>query len=383
MKQSIKGKVVKMAIIFFLVITGLIALFFVCNQSIDQKNQMGNQIIALNEIEKLTQINGTSPAKKQIEKLEQVLLARETQEQRNPYFNWVLLFYGGCVIFLMILVTYLYYILLRPFEKLELYAGEIAKGNMEVTLNYERNNFFGAFTWSFDHMRKEIKKARACEKEAIENNKTVIATLSHDIKTPIASIRAYAEGLEANMDSSPERRNRYLSVIMKKCDEVTKLTNDLLLHSLSDLDKLQIQRKPMELSEVILQSLDEISGDYNDIIICGTIEKKWMKGDHRRFEQVLENIINNARKYAHPPIMVWSECANHTYEIHIKDSGSGIEPEDAPFIFNKFYRGRNVEGKPGSGLGLYIVKYIMNQMDGEIVLQNKKDGCEVILIWRA
>ena len=81
-------------------------------------------------------------------------------------------------------------------------------------------------------MRKEITKARSCEREAIENNKTVIATLSHDIKTPIASIRAYAEGLEANLDSTYEKRMKYLSILMRKCDEVSKLTNDLFLHSL-------------------------------------------------------------------------------------------------------------------------------------------------------
>lgn len=74
------------------------------------------------------------------------------------------------------------------------FAENIAQGNFDVPLKYERCNYFGAFTWAFDSMRKEIIKARAAEREAVENNKTVIATLSHDIKTPVASIRAYAEG---------------------------------------------------------------------------------------------------------------------------------------------------------------------------------------------
>jgi len=385
MKLSMKAKVVRMIVAFFIMITGITAFFLIADklQPVEHKNR--EQILALNEIEKLTEINGKSAAKEQIATLQQTLMKNENNSKEfiKPYLSWVLFFYSGCIIFVVILFVYLYCVLLRPFEKLEHFAGEIAKGKMDIRLDYERGNFFGAFTWSFDHMRKEILKARACEKEAIENNKTVIATLSHDIKTPIASIRAYAEGLESNMDSSAERRQRYLSVLMKKCDEVTKLTNDLFLHSLSDLDKLQIQAQPMELSELIAQTVEDMLGDQKDIVIHGTIAKKWINGDRKRLEQVLENVINNARKYALAPITVWTNMSDSVYELHIKDGGKGILPEDYPFVFDKFYRGKNVEGKPGSGLGLYIVKYIMNQMDGEVVLQNKSDGLDVILFWKA
>ena len=69
----------------------------------------------------------------------------------------------------------------------------------------------------------------------------LLKNYGNDIKTPIASIRAYAEGLEANMDTTIEKRARYLNVIMKKCDEVSKLTNDLFLHSISDMEKMEIK----------------------------------------------------------------------------------------------------------------------------------------------
>jgi len=137
------------------------------------------------------------------------------------------------------------------------------------------------------------------------------------------------------------------------------------------------------LSELIVQTVEDMLGDQKDIVIHGTIAKKWINGDRKRLEQVLENVINNARKYALAPITVWTNMSDSVYELHIKDGGKGILPEDYPFVFDKFYRGKNVEGKPGSGLGLYIVKYIMNQMDGEVVLQNKSDGLDVILFWKA
>ncbi|MCM1160988.1 MAG: HAMP domain-containing histidine kinase [Roseburia sp.] len=181
---------------------------------------------------------------------------------------------------------------------LENYAGEIAKGNLDISLPYERTNYFGEFTWAFDHMRGEIIRARACEKEAIENNKTVIAILSHDIKTPIASIRAYAEGLEANMDAGTERRQRYISVIMKKCDEVTKLTNDMFIHSLADLEKLKLNVETIWLKPIVMEFVKEMNGDKEDIHIIGEIPDICIEGDRRRLIQVFGNIIGNSRKYA-------------------------------------------------------------------------------------
>ena len=94
----------------------------------------------------------------------------------------------------------------------------------------------------------------------------------------------------------------------------------------------------------------------------------------------MENIITNARKYAPGTgIHLWLEQEQEGCQIHIKDGGTGILPEDMPFIFEKFYRGKNIENQPGAGLGLYIVDYIMKQMDGKVELKNSGDGLEVIL----
>ena len=195
------------------------------------------QIIATNEIEKLLEMAEYDQASLKTTELQQQIRGDDKIRNTNYQIFWLC---GICLVFLFIVFGFVYVSILRPFDKLQIFAETIAQGNFDVPLNYERTNYFGQFTWAFDCMRKEITKARSCEREAIENNKTVIATLSHDIKTPIASIRAYAEGLEANLDSTLERREKYLRVLMRKCDEVSKLTNDLFLHSLSDLDKLKI-----------------------------------------------------------------------------------------------------------------------------------------------
>lgn len=262
-------------------------------------------------------------------------------------------------LFLVIVFGYVYVSILRPFDKLKKFAGIIAQGDFSVPLNYERSNYFGDFTWAFDSMRREITKARSCEREAIENNKTVIATLSHDIKTPIASIRAYAEGLEANLCSTPERREKYLRILMRKCDEVSKLTNDLFLHSISDLDKLKISPEEFELCEFLKTIVSEIAVEQKDIILNIPNMEVIVFADKNRMVQITENLINNARKYAKSNIDITLSCSKGYTDICFRDYGTGIPNEDMPFIFYKFYRGKNCGKEQGSGLGLYIVKYII------------------------
>ena len=176
--------------------------------------------------------------------------------------------------FVIIIFLYIYFAILRPFDKLKDFAKEIARGNFNLPLNYERSNYFGQFTWAFDSMRLEITKARKCEAEAIENNKTVIAGLSHDIKTPIASIILYAEALEANIDSNYITRVKYLNVIMNKATEVKKLTDDLFLHSVSEMDKLSFNLEKLNLLEILKSSINDFNvnstinlNEYDDIVL--------------------------------------------------------------------------------------------------------------------
>ena len=162
---------------------------------------------------------------------------------------------------------YLYIRVLRPFYELKDYAAELSKGNFDKPLKVSRGNYFGDFTWAFDNMRRELAKKREGEKTAIENNKTVISSLSHDIKTPIASIRAYAEAFEANMDSTPEKKEKYLRIIMEKCDEVTRLTNDLFLHSISEMNKLEVRNESLDIVDFIDNKVRSLYVDEKDVKI--------------------------------------------------------------------------------------------------------------------
>lgn len=336
----------------------------------------GSFIVAANETEQLIKNGDIVGAETAVVELKNALSAYTPERSNTAPVWWI---FTACSVLIAAVFIYIWFAILRPFEKLTGFAQQIAEGNFDLPLKYERTNYFGKFTWAFDCMRREISSARACEKEAIENNKTVIASLSHDIKTPVASIRAYAEGLEAGMDSTPEKRAKYLSVIMRKCDEVVALTNDMLLHSISDLDRLKMNPEEFELCEFMKETVSELSAR-NNIRLKLPVYSIGINADKSRLTQVFENIISNAAKYAKTDVEISAEKTDKGAEIVFRDFGKGIPDEEIPFIFDKFYRGSRIGKENGAGLGLHIVKYIVTQSGGEVYAENLSDGFQIKIV---
>lgn len=273
---------------------------------------------------------------------------------------------------------YLYFSVVRPFIRLESFAAEVARGNLDTPLAYERSNPFGKFTWAFDNMRTEIKRARAAEAEAIEQNKTTVAALSHDIKTPIASIRAYSEALELGLASDAEERIAYTQTILRKCDEVTAMTDDLFLHALADLDRIVVECTDQPIAETLRTAIMDFDAR-GDIVVVHA-DEALVVHDPKRLAQAIANLLANSRKYAPGfPVQVTGTQAQDVYRIEVRDRGPGIPPEDLPFAFDRFYRGSNAGTAPGAGLGLAITRYLIEQMDGKVRLENTEPGLNVII----
>ena len=277
-------------------------------------------------------------------------------------------------------VAYLYVGVVRPFMRLEAFAQDVAKGNLDAPLAYERSNPFGRFTWAFDNMRVEIKRARAAEAEAVEQGKTAVAVLSHDIKTPIASIRAYSEALELGLARTQAEREGYARTIARKCDEVTSLTDDLFLHALADLDRIQVRCEEAPIARVVARAVADF--DAGGRVTLGRLDEAQASCDPKRLEQAIGNLLANAAKYA-PGADVEVEgvldTAARAYRVRVRDRGPGIPPEDLPFVADRFYRGSNAGDAPGAGLGLFIVRYLVEQMGGGLSLENAEPGLVAIL----
>ncbi len=285
----------------------------------------------------------------------------------------ILSVFGLAVLCLIILAAYLYFSIVRPFMRLQGFAENVAAGNLDLPLEYERSNPFGKFAWAFDHMRSELKRARASELAAIEGNKTAMASLAHDLRTPVASIRAYAEALDMGLDRTEEEHREYLQVIERKCDEVSQLTDDMLTHSLANLDRIDVACAPFPVKPLLRQTVENF----------GVIDARLVKvddaiviGDEMRLRQAIENLLVNATKYA-PDSKVeiaGDALENGFYSISVRDFGPGMVAEDIPFVFNRFYRGVNAKDVSGAGLGLFVVKYVIERMNGQVMAQNAHPG---------
>lgn len=340
--------------------------------------EMRAQVVELNAARaELQEGEGTADAA--LARAQEALRAAASVRSGLPIvLAWALAALGAAAVWGV--VAYLHVSVVRPFMRLESFAHDVAAGNLDSPLAYERSNPFGRFTWAFDNMRAEIKRARAAEAEAVEQGKTAVAALSHDIKTPIASIRAYSEALELGLARTDEEREGYARTIARKCDEVTSLTDDLFLHALADLDRIQVRCEDAPIARTVRQAVADF--DAAGGVALGRVDEAQVAHDPKRFEQALENLLANAAKYA-PGAAVEVEGVLDTsaraYRLRVRDHGPGIPPEDLPFATDRFYRGSNAASEPGAGLGLFIVRYLTEQMGGTLRLENADPGLAVTL----
>ncbi len=265
--------------------------------------------------------------------------------------------------------------ILRPFRKLKDYAGLISQGRLDEPLMMDRNNIFGDFTVSFDIMREELKKSQKAENDLKIREKELIASLSHDLKTPVTGIRLLCELLSVKTD------DRYVCEkvenISQKAEQIDVLISDMLASALDDLGEMNVSVQD-ENSEVIRELIK--AGDTRNLVTEYTIPECIVLTDRNRLMQVIGNIFSNSYKYAGTAVDVSARINGRFIELCISDHGPGVPDDEIIYVTNKFYRGRsNSTGKEGSGLGLYIASELMGKMGGELICSSDGNGFSVTL----
>jgi len=315
---------------------------------------------------------------------------------------------AAILIFLFMIIViagytlYLRAAILGPFNKLTGLAQRIAAGNLDIPLEMFKHNLFGAFTESFDLMREELRKARENERRANQSKKELVASLSHDIKTPVASIKAVAELMLVNPKDEEDKKQ--LEIIGTKAEQINSLITNMFHATLEELQAL-----PVTVAEIHSTAIPSLlqNADYKGTVKPFPMPNCIVMADAVRLQQVFDNIIGNSYKYAGTDIEINVEietalkkpCAKRelnaqkgggfspqTEERHliieVIDFGKGVAEDELPLIFNKFYRGKSAGGESGYGLGLYISKYLLEQMAGGIRCENRSDGFCVCLMLR-
>ncbi|MBO4336763.1 MAG: HAMP domain-containing histidine kinase [Lachnospiraceae bacterium] len=315
------------------------------------------------------------------------LNAYRRSTQQVMLLFWAVVLAAGYVFVLIV-----WWCFIRPVRRLSSFSSRIAKGDLDFPLPASRDNLFEGFTESFDMMREELKKSRQREVEADLAKKEMVAALSHDIKTPVATIRATCEVLSAKYQRKAEREKdpevadtlEKITSISAKAETIDRLMNNMSSATLEEQGRIEVN--PVErLSSMIEDYIGNLknSGSGSTVIMDNHIPECLLYMDSLRMEQVIDNVIGNSRKYAGTDIHVSFDRVSGGYvRIRISDSGPGVSDADLPLITEKYYRGKESADKGGYGLGMYLVKLYMEKQGGGVEYYNDNGFTVELLLKR-
>ena len=293
-----------------------------------------------------------------------------TERAKKDLMRVLILFSALQLILVFAFYAYLNHTIIKPFAKLNDFAARIAGGNLDIPLYVDKQHVFGSFTEAFDLMRSELKKAQIAEKKANDEKKETIAKLSHDIKTPVASIKSSSEiGYELARD---EKSKEYFHLINEKADQIKSLTDNLFTSSVQEVTEIAVTvgKQPSEVVEELLKTADyrhkAVAGKGLNEADVYVVPKCEVMVDKLRLQQVFDNIFMNSYKYADTDITIATSLSEEYLVIEIADNGPGVKPEELPLLKEKYKRGSNSEGKEGAGLGLYLSDYFLTEMRGKL-----------------
>ncbi|WP_196605263.1 ATP-binding protein [Pectinatus haikarae] len=273
--------------------------------------------------------------------------------------------------------------ILEPLETLRYAAAEIREGNLEVQLNVSTQDELGETCQAFDRMRHELKRARETKEKYEVNRKELIAGISHDLSTPLTSLKGYASGILDGIARTPEKQKHYTEMIYHTACSMEKLVESLFLFSKLDLGRVPFR---LEKVDICLYFKDFIAESYDQMYERGLklefrgIEEQTIVGiDRLQFQRVVENLLENSLKYkkndtVSVQIILSRQAEN--LKISFVDDGIGVTGKDLSRLFDSFYRTDPARANVanGSGLGLAIVKQIVAGLKGTIWAEQTPGG---------
>lgn len=278
--------------------------------------------------------------------------------------------------------------ILRPLAALKKATMEIKDGNLDFELQNRSKDEIGVLCNSFEDMRCKLKESVALKLQYEENRKELISSISHDLKTPITSIKGYVEGIMDGVANSPDKMDRYIKTIYSKANDLDRLIDDLFLFSKLDVKKVPFNFEHIDLKSYFADCLLDLQLDLEKRGIqlsvtnegCDTVK---VLADREKLKRVIVNIVANSVKYMDKEtgkIEIKLHCDKNLVTAKIWDNGQGIKEEDLPRVFERFYRAepsRSIQ-TGGSGLGLAIAKQIIEGHGGDIWAESVSGGATAI-----
>ena len=273
-------------------------------------------------------------------------------------------------VLIFVLLIYIYIKLIIPFGRINSVPSDLAKGNLAIDVPEEKSKFFGRFVWGINMLKDTMHNDKAKEISLLRDKNMLLLSLSHDIKTPLSSIKLNAKALERGLYKEPEKIASAASSINKHVDEIDAFLSDIIKTARDEFMEFDVKKGEYYLKDLV----DKFSAAYKY-----TLEVKGIKyrvGDYRNqlllcdFDRLLEclrNLMENALKYGDGHSIELSfEVMDGCELITLANTGCALKEEELTDIFDSFHRGSNAANMPGNGLGLYICKKLMNLMGGDI-----------------
>jgi len=266
--------------------------------------------------------------------------------------------------------------ILNPVKKLSKAAEQIKDGDFDTPIKPMGEDELGKLAETFELMRIRLKQSAQLQDRYDQNRKELIANISHDLKTPITSIKGYIEGIRDGVADSPGKMERYIQTIYTKANDMDHLIDELFLFSKLDLSSVPFHFEPFNLQAYFTDLIEELQFDVgkDGISIALAVDGQSGYGvyaDREQLKRIVSNIIQNSVKYMEKKekkINVYLKANLVEATIQVKDNGEGISEEAILHIFEQFYRADSSRagGEGRSGLGLAIVKRIVEQHGGRV-----------------
>lgn len=302
--------------------------------------------------------------------------------------NRIMLYYNimAAVLGLLCIFTfvYIYRYIIRPFNEMSNMSYELAKGNFSYDIKEEKGKYFGRFIWGIGMLKDTLEYHKKREIKLAKDKKMILLSISHDIKTPLNIIDLYAKALGNGMYKSEEERKIVTGKISEKVSEIDNFVKDIVKSSSEDIVIIEVNNKEFYTDDLVkmikkgygekckLKNIKFTIGEYNNLLLYGDID---------RLYEVMGNIMENAFKYGNGvKISIEFEIEENYMLISVYNSGDVVEANEMSHLFDSFFRGKNAENKQGNGLGLYICKEIMRNMDGKIYATAKDNGMKFTVV---
>lgn len=273
--------------------------------------------------------------------------------------------------------------IITPLENLGQVMSEIKEGELVATPIPSKTSItkeIKQLTINFENMREALIVSTEEQRNLENNRKELIASISHDLKTPITSIIGYVEGLLEGVAASPEKQEKYLRTIHTKSLELNQLIEELFLYSKLDAEAIPFHYERLDMMHFLKHMVEESQlNDKQATFLLKADEEAalYAEIDRMQMNRAIMNLIENSIKFkkSDEPLTILLEVLEENAYVIIRviDNGQGISAKQLPYVFNHFYRGEEARTTEtgGSGLGLAIVKQIVEKHDGEVQIQSE------------